>query len=517
MKKMKKQNKIILLSAATLMAAGVIGGSVALFGRNDSTSESSIKKQDAWEVGVRFTGTETQGVRLGDAQGKVAGINGLKNDFDSMPIYGQMTTSIIDGEYIVSVPKFYVKHVVHKAGDIVVEEWHVSNVKIDDDYEVPIAFLNAKQKEMDKFTLGAFMASLSEDGKKLESRKGKHPATNISLQDARPLAEANNSHIAELRKADAVNILMMIEFATRNMQDIMKGISFLPDLYPTDNEYNDLSEPADYFIFSEEEITGSSLFGLEGNEDISISDFIYPGKSYRILDDNEGTPLAEGVVKYVSSISINDVDCIKIGLEKQFVSNESLYPTILFIDDKTGQTLGLSGSSKETNDIDGIRHFSYRGLEDWYGMYYEWTDGRFIKIHNHQFEGTEYSSIVECFDPAKYHTCNTKEGEYEPSFVGCVEIGQADISGVPSHMKKTVLPGILIPMESHGDEKSGYSDYMSYSCNNSNSQEESYNSQVFCRGGLYCDEFDGCGPFRVDWGDSSGANGYDGFRLSYDK
>ena len=45
MKKMKKQNKIVLLSAATLMAAGVIGGSVALFGRRGSTTESSIKKQ----------------------------------------------------------------------------------------------------------------------------------------------------------------------------------------------------------------------------------------------------------------------------------------------------------------------------------------------------------------------------------------------------------------------------------------------------------------------------------------
>lgn len=517
MKKMKKQNKIVLLSAATLMAAGLIGGSVAFFGRKGSTSESSIKKQEAWEVGVRFTGTETQGVRLGDAQGKVAGINGLKNDFDSMPIYGQMTTSIINGEYVVSVPKFYVKHVVDLSGDNVVEEWHVSNVKVDEDYEVPIAFLNAKQKEMDKFTLGAFMASLSQDGKKLETKKGKHPVTNISLQDARPLAEANNSHIAEHRKADAVNILMMIEFATRNMQDIMKGISFLPDLYPTDNEYNDLSEPVDYFIFSEEEITGSSLFGLEGNEEISISDFIYPGKSYRILDDNEGTPLVEGVVKYVTSLLINDVNCIKIGLEKQFVSNESIYPTILFIDDKTGQTLGLSGSSKETNDIDGIRHFSYRGLEDWYGMYYEWTDGRFIKIHNHEFEGNENSALVECFDPSKYHTCNTKEGEYEPLFVGCVEIGKADTSGIPSYMKETDLPGILIPADNEGDQESGYSDYISYSCSNSNSQEESYNSRVFYRGGVYCDGFDSCGPFRVLWSNSSNANRYFGFRLSYDK
>ena len=516
MKKMKNQNKIVLLSAATLMAAGVIGGSVALFGRKSSISESSIKKQDAWQVGVRFTGTDTQGVRLGDAQGKVAGINGLKNDFDSMPIYGQMTTSIINGEYIVSVPKFYVKHVVDLSGDDVVEEWHVSNVKIDEDYEVPIAFLNTKQKEMDKFTLGAFMASLSQDGKKLETRKGKHPATNISLQAARPLAEANNSHIAEQRKADAVNILMMIEFATRNMQDIMKGISFLPDLYPTDNEYNDLSEPVDYFIFSEEEILGTSLFGLDGNESISISDFIYPGKSYRIMDDNEGTPISEGVVKYVTSLSIDDVDCVKIGLERQIDFGET-YPTILFIDDKTGQTLGLSGSSKETNDIDGIRHFSYRGLEDWYGMYYEWVDGRFIKIHNHEIEESEYSSIVECFDPAKYHTCNTQDGEYEPSFVGCVEIGEADCSGIPSYMKETELPGILIPADSEGSEESGYSDYMYYSFSNSNSQEESYNSQVFYRGGGYCDEFYYCGPFGVFGSSSFVANGYSGFRLSYDK
>lgn len=516
MKKMKKQNKIVLLSAATLMAAGVIGGSVALFGRKGSTSESSIKKQEAWHVGVRFTGTETQGVRLGDAQGKVAGINGLKNDFDSMPIYGQMTTSIINGEYIVSVPKFYVKHVVDLSGDDVVEEWHVSNVKIDEDYEVPIAFLNAKQKEMDKFTLGAFMASLSEDGKKLETKKGKHPATSISLQAARPLAEANNSHIAEQRKADAVNILMMIEFATRNMQDIMKGVCFLPGLYPTDNEYNDLSEPVDYFIFSEEEILGTSLFGLDGNESISISDFIYPGKSYRIMDSNEGTPISEGVVKYVTSLSVDDVDCIKIGLERQIDFGET-YLTILFIDDKTGQTLGLSGSSKETNDIDGIRHFSYRGLEDWYGMYSEWVDGRFIKIHNYEIEAEYYSSIVECFDPAKYHTCNTQEGEYEPSFVGCVEIGEADCSGVPTYIKETELPGILLPADSVGSESEGYSDYIDYSHGNSNSVEESYDSQVFFRSGSYGGGFEYCGTFFVFGYGSFFANGYSCFRLSYDK
>ena len=519
---MKRKTKNIWLGVLIGgMSVAAVGGAAALINKKFNII-NPLEKDQKFCAEVTFFGTDTDGIRGGDVVNYKAGINGERNDFDKVPIYKDIVRTYVGGEAIVHVPQFYVSHTT--AGTLgeenYSETWGVANYKKDSTYEIPMAFYNAKKGLMDEFTLGAYKASITQDGRKLVSKSGQIPKTNISLEDARPLAEANGAHIAEQRKADAVNILFMVEFATRDCQSVMKGLTYATDLYPANNSDIQVSGETDLLRFTVEEILELGI--IDGSE-AKVLKYFAPGSTFVVKDDNgEVDEIDRGHIESVTKKIIVDanedeVEVFELKLDKNFDLDDwssQGYPCFVMMDDTTGLTDKLKGSSCETKGLDGLRHMNYRGLEDWYGVYYEWVDGRFMKIHNHQHDGTEYSEIVEVFDYKNYKTCNTNDGEHEPTFEGAVVIGQADVSGGIMTAVKVLedAPGCILPAAKGSN---GYSDTVYYNSTNSNSETESFDSRVFYRGGSYYNG-SGAGAFCVDRDDSSYYSRCHGFRLTYD-
>lgn len=500
-------------------------------------------------MGVIFYGKETVGVRVGAAAGLRAGVNGEVNDFDKAPIYKDIEIyHNAAGEKIWKCKSFYVKHIVSgfQDEDDFYEAWYISPSKLDSTWQLHAAFWDKNKADRGYFTLGCYKASFNDNKTKLVTLSGKEPATNISLEEARPLAAANNAHIAELRKADAVNILMMVEFAVRDFQrEWLKGVCFGFDIYGSD--YSSLQNigPSNVVRYPVNDILDFTI--INGDHD-KMNECIKPGRYCRILDDNYGTLLgdAKRQITAVQTKTVYDADndenieVLEITYNGSPVAwdgtepsteaeDETAYPTLVMFSATTGQCDGLPGSShEEKNNLDGLRHLSYRGLEDWYGVFYEWVDGEALR---YKYLATvpaveEKNKLMICFDPAKYPNSNSStqvDGVYrDPSFEGWEEVCDADGNNYMQVAKDLPkYPGLIVNGNAtNGDgtdsDSTGYADYVFMHAGKvQKASREHLDSNVFCRGGCYyCEWY--AGPFYVDGDYSFDRDGYYGFRLSYD-
>lgn len=477
-------------------------------------------------MGVVFYGAETVGERLGAAQGKRAGVNGAPNDFDLMPIYKDIRTYLNEkGEKIwaCETPFFY-KHVVNgvPGDDDFFEAHYISLTKQDETWGLHVAFWDKNKENRGRFTLGAYKASFNEAKTKLETRTGAIPAASINLEQARELARANGAHISELRKADAVNILMMIEFAVRDFQrELFKGVTFANNLYGSDySEYQDsgltntVRYPLDDLIDWEE---------FDGDVE-KIKAFYAVGSEVIIKDDNEGDTVGESK-RTITSFEIvydedEDVELIVIGYSGSPVgwdNEQPYYPVLLRFNETTGACDGLPGSSHEQQtEPDGVRHFAWRGLEDWYGVYYEITDGEALKIYTHSSASGRKTFYAVCFDPEHYQESNWNDGANRemPHFEEVAELTHS--GGYPQAFKHLPsYPGLLVPNEAGGSDSTYYSDYNYISKLDDYTMPSKKIAYIFYRGGLYYYWFD-AGPFYVGWDSSTNSSWNQGFRLSYD-
>lgn len=163
-------------------------------------------------LGIEFTGASAKGKRLGMAYGKKAGINGEQNDFDSMPIYNEIKPMFNDmGEKAIYIPEFYLLHEVSDDG----ETYLISKENNGDDWELVKPFL-----------IGAYKATFKEEEKNLFTLSGAVPRTMMSLKEATSLVEKRSGvEITPLRHRGIIAILMMIEFGTRDLQSVFKGLT----------------------------------------------------------------------------------------------------------------------------------------------------------------------------------------------------------------------------------------------------------------------------------------------------
>ena len=163
-------------------------------------------------IGIEFTGASAKGKRIGMAYGKKAGINGEQNDFDSMPIYNEIKPMFNDmGEKAIYIPEFYLLHEVSDDG----ETYLISKENNGDDWELVKPFL-----------IGAYKATFKEEEKNLFTLSGAAPRTMMSLKEATSLVEKRSGvEITPLRHRGIIAILMMIEFGTRDLQSVFKGLT----------------------------------------------------------------------------------------------------------------------------------------------------------------------------------------------------------------------------------------------------------------------------------------------------
>lgn len=172
----------------------------------------TMEKTNKKYLGIEFTGASAKGKRLGMAYGKKAGINGEQNDFDSMPIYNEIKPMFNEmGEKAIYIPEFYLLHEVSDDG----EAYLISKENNGDDWELVKPFL-----------IGAYKATFKEEEKNLFTLSGAAPRTMMSLKEATSLVEKRSGvEITPLRHRGIIAILMMIEFGTRDLQSVFKGLT----------------------------------------------------------------------------------------------------------------------------------------------------------------------------------------------------------------------------------------------------------------------------------------------------
>lgn len=490
--------------------------------------------EDASIMGVIFYGSETIGERVGLANGKRAGINGEPNDFDYLPIYKDIHTyENENGEKIWACEKpFYYKHVVNGIpdDDDFYEGFFISPTKHDDTWGLHTAFWDKNKENRGRFTLGAYKASFNEDGTKLVTKSGRVHAAGISLEQARQLAAANGAHVQELRKANAVNVLMMIEFANRDLQrSFTKGITFASSIYGGDVESIQEETACNVVRITTAEMLQWWL-PIAGNRD-NLLKMLRPGDYITIYDDNFSDVMGESY-RTVTKVEIKmvfdrdkgeEVEVVEIGYTGTPVlwKNEDLYPIIPGFNCKTGTTDSLPGSSNvNMGELDGLRHFSYRGLEDWWGVCYEWTDGETLRYKREaDMESETYYGI--CFDPDYYHELNFADSGVEmPHYEQVVKVTSIGYPGIPKSFEQlSQYPGVLVPKYSFSDGLGTNATYYADDMHIYNMQTAqlipAWRPYAFFRGGSV-DNGWRAGPFFVNVVNSSYWYWYFGVRLSYD-
>ena len=178
--------------------------------------------------GVRWDKTASPNLeRVYDSVGMVAeagvGAQIVQNDFDNTWFNFEKVQDDY-GNHFVRIPKFYIR----KSDEDSYFEWAVSQVKHDDSYYLPWCFWDFdNDEELPYVDIGAYEASSSDN--KLASIPEATILRNTTIVDFRTLARNNNTGSIkgyqqyDIHVHDIIQTLMFIEFATLNMQSIMRG------------------------------------------------------------------------------------------------------------------------------------------------------------------------------------------------------------------------------------------------------------------------------------------------------
>lgn len=190
-----------------------------------------LKHRNGWIMGAKWDKGESPNLtRTYGSVGMVAnvGIDSqiVRNDFDGAPFFREIINSEDSyGNKFRRLPKLYVK----KVDETNNKEWQISNRQYDGFYLPWTHWDFANSRELPYFDFGKYQANLSDDGKRLESKTGKYPLMKKNIVDFRGYANANNTggllgyQQLDIHAVDVLRTLAFIEFATLDIQAIMKG------------------------------------------------------------------------------------------------------------------------------------------------------------------------------------------------------------------------------------------------------------------------------------------------------
>ena len=156
----------------------------------------------------------------------------VQNDFDAMPIYKEMKEVTDDyGNKFIRIPKFYI-HKENTAGKLAIR---ISKEPITGGYLPHCFYDHVAEKELPYIDIGKYLASLSSDGTKLESKTGVAPLVARNIVDFRELAEANGDGYQQMdiHVIDVLQTLFYVEFATLHSQSIHSGYTGGTEAKPT--------------------------------------------------------------------------------------------------------------------------------------------------------------------------------------------------------------------------------------------------------------------------------------------
>lgn len=203
---------------ATETAATFSVRAVDNMGASTATYSSSVTIQAAQIIGVKLVATGGNGgtwAHIDDAGAEIA--TPSTSWFNAHPVWGGIVDQIIDGQYMVKVPKFYYKRGTAADGK---PAWWISDQPIAGFAVFPAFVLDGA--EVDQFWYGKYQAS--ESGGKLQSIAGVLPKVSTSLTDFLTMATARNTSGAtgfRLHHYDmwlAIQWLYLAENATMDSQ-----------------------------------------------------------------------------------------------------------------------------------------------------------------------------------------------------------------------------------------------------------------------------------------------------------
>jgi hypothetical protein len=308
--------------------------------------------------------------RIDKSIGKTAnagvGSTPVTNDFVQAEIYKDITeVTDVSGNVFVRIPKFYIR----KTDGANSKTWEIAKVKYNGFY-LPACFYDfTNNVELPFIDIGKYVASLSADTTKIESKADTYPLISKTIVNFRTYAQAygnsgnryNGYQQMDIHAVDMLQTLFIVMFANLNSQAVMQGwtggqytATHLATVAETATNRIILANAnANLYAVGQPISVGTSQGGNQifyGRTITSID--VYDTSNKAISFDGAAVNIAVGNFLY------------NTGWESGFSSN---------ILSKTGSL---------TNNSDAKSPFAFLGIENLFGSVYQFIDG--ININEHQ-------------------------------------------------------------------------------------------------------------------------------------
>jgi hypothetical protein len=352
----------------------------------------------------RFNGQLSVGTDTGLSAAVGTDDSVVYNSFDSVYIFGRRKKVVIEADdgasgkvenTFVEVPKYYIKEEWLNDDGTVYHYLWMCATKLDG-YRLPLPFLKSDGSERDFAYIGAYEAYLDSNSK-LRSISDVFPKVDYSRANFRTAARkldtndsASNYQITDVSEyVDLVQIPMMIEFATKNMQTIMYGAFGMA--------YSDSHVATSDGVASAD--ANTAIVANATAEAFVIGQTIGVGTTKggnQIASDRVITAIDEDTPSAGSSTITYDGDAV------QALTNHYIYSLAW----KTG-ILDIAKSSSAIYDEQQKRPIIWRGIENPYGNIWKNIDG--IKIVDNK--------TYICVDPSVYDDAASNSGAYAYPYV----------------------------------------------------------------------------------------------------
>lgn len=327
--------------------------------------------------GVSWDGSSTPALtRTDDSAGWTcqAGVDAgvVTNDADSAEIFSEIVEvdDLGDGYTYIYIPKFYIRKTATGAA----RTWQITKGAQGDGY-LPACFWDfTNGVELDGVYVGKYPGDIS--GGKLRSVAGVYPTINTNIVDFRTAAQANGAGYQQLdiHVADLLQVLMIVEFATLDLQSIMAGY--------TTGQYN-----ATHTLTADTNPAGNTL--VVANATGSLYEI---GQAISV-----GTSLGGNQRFYGRTITNIQADTPGAGSTTITFDGAAVALTtgdfLYNIGYKNGDTIAASSGSVASNSS-GKHYCKYRGVVSPYGNVWQFVDG--ININDLQAwvcrDADEYAS-----------------------------------------------------------------------------------------------------------------------------
>lgn len=163
--------------------------------------------------------------------------------FDFHPVYSGLRRVLVDGQVMVEIPVFYIKHLTPASGPCAGRPCKIISPTPRDGFKPYPAFISTSGAVLEKIYVGAFQGT-DEGSSKVGSRPGKMPIVNLTIDVMRQRCENRNTggvsgfHLWNIYEYNAICLLFLIEHATTESQAVMgRGWVDSTAAVTTDDQY----------------------------------------------------------------------------------------------------------------------------------------------------------------------------------------------------------------------------------------------------------------------------------------